>query len=140
MPDSREAIEAVREDVTTAIAAWLTPATGLDRAGFRVLEPFEAEGGALASPDGATVAVPWAWVGRHARSDAELDAAHPADVMGFLATDRVVELRGVTLVRREGDELRFSRFVDWTSALADLGIGIFSRPVIDAPQRPPESD
>lgn len=133
MPDPREAVEAVARDVAEAIGAWLTPDPELDRAGFRLLEPFESDGEALASPDQATVAVPWAWVGRHVRDEAHAEGPHPTDVMGFLATDQAVELRGVTLVRGESGDLRFSRFVDWTSALADIGVGLFTRPVTDAP-------
>jgi hypothetical protein len=146
MPDLEEAVDGVRRDVTAAIGEWLVPDTSLDRGGFRVLDPFdaalarEADGEALATPDQTTVAVPWAWVGRHVRTARSLDTPHPTDLMGMLATDRVVELRGVTLVRGEGDDLRFSRFIDWTSALAELGIGIFSRPVTDAPPRRPATD
>lgn len=136
MPDPREAVEAVERDVTEAIGAWLMPDPELDRPGFRLLEPFESDGEGLTSPDQATVAVPWAWVGRHASDAATPEGTHPTDLMGFLATDRAVELRGVTLVRGESGDLRFSRFVDWTSALADIGVGIFTRPITDAPPPP----
>jgi hypothetical protein len=122
MPDPNEALQLVRDDVTEGIGRWLLSSDDLQNAGFRVLEPFDDEPEPVRSPATGTVVVPWAWVGRHEE-----------DVMGYLPTHQVVELRGVTLVRDTPDGPGFTRFVDWVSALAQMGITMATRPIEDDP-------
>ena len=99
---------------------WLRADDEVDGAGFRLLEPFDREEVPINSSQTGTVVIPWAWRGRH-----------DGDVMGFAPTGRVVDVHGVTLVRDTDDGPKYSRFVDWISALAQMGVGLFSRPVID---------
>ena len=120
MPDANEALQRVQEDVEKGIGSWLVEADELENSGFRVLEPFNAEDVPIRSAATGTVVVPWAWVGRH-----------DEDVMGYLPTGQRVEVRGVTLVRDTPDGLGFTRFVDWISALAQIGVTIASRPITD---------
>lgn len=119
MPDPSEALELVQRDVERGVGEWLSP-DDVDGAGFRVLEPFDREPNPIAAPDGGPVAIPWAWVGRHT-----------GDVMGYLPTGQIVEVRGVTLVRDTEKGPAFSRFIDWVGALGDMGVTVFTRPVTD---------
>lgn len=123
MPDPSEALDLVRKDVELGIGQWLTALADIESAGFRILEPFDREPAPLMCAESGTVVVPWAWVGRH-----------DADVMGYLPTGRTIEVRGVTLVRDTDDGPAFSRFVDWVGALAEMGVGIASRPITDDPR------
>lgn len=120
MPDPGEALALVRDDVERGMGEWLRADTGIDGSGFRLLEPFDAEEVPINSTQTGTVVIPWAWLGRH-----------DGDVMGVTPTGRVIEVHGVTLVRDTDDGPRYSRFVDWVSALGQMGVGLFSRPVID---------
>jgi len=114
MPDPSEALELVQRDVEQGVGEWLSP-DNVDNAGFRVLEPFDREPNPIAAPDGGPVAIPWAWVGRHT-----------GDVMGYLPTGQIVEVRDT----EKGPA--FSRFIDWVGALGDMGVTVFTRPVTDA--------
>jgi hypothetical protein len=129
MPEAQDALELVAQDVQEGMGRWLrADDDSIERAGFRVLEPFDVEREGIRGPETGTVAVPWAWVGRHEE-----------DVMGFAPTGQVVELRGVTLVRDTEAGPAFSRFVDWVSALGQMGVGLWTRPVVDeGPPRPPD--
>ncbi|MGH9275341.1 MAG: hypothetical protein ACRDZU_11905 [Acidimicrobiales bacterium] len=120
MPDPIEALALVRDDVERGMGDWLRADEEIDGAGFRLLEPFDVEDVPINSAQTGTVVIPWAWVGRH-----------DGDVMGFTPTGRVIDLHGVTIVRDTDDGPRYSRFVDWVSALGQMGVGLFSRPVID---------
>lgn len=44
MPDPGEALALVREDVERGMGGWLNADAEIDGAGFRLLEPFDAEG------------------------------------------------------------------------------------------------
>jgi hypothetical protein len=128
MPDPSEAIELVARDVESGMGEWLrADVDSLERAGFRVLEEFARDENGIRGAESGTVAVPWAWVGRH-----------DADVMGFAPTGRVIELRGVTMVRDTEDGPAFTRFVDWITALGQMGISLWTRPVVD--DGPPRID
>ena len=122
MPDAGAARELVQRDVEAGIGSWLVAADDIDRRGFRVLEPFDDESAPLQN-DGGTVVVPWAWVGRH-----------EAEAMGFRPTGLTIEVRGVTIVSDADGGPTFSRFVDWVSALADMGVSLSTRGVLDDPQ------
>ncbi|MFZ6005134.1 MAG: hypothetical protein ACOYXM_14505 [Actinomycetota bacterium] len=122
MPEALDAHDLVRQDVERGIGEWLRADDEVDSPGFRLLEPFDDPSDPLVSPNTGTVAVPWAWVGRHVH-----------DVMGYLPTDRVIEVRGVTIVRDTESGPAFSRFVDWVSALAQMGVVVSSRAVTDEP-------
>lgn len=119
MFDPEEAIELVRRDVELGMADWLIADPGLDAAGFRLLDSF-ADDAAFVGPETGSVAVPWVWVGRHGGVG-----------MGLAPTGNVVEVRGLTVVRDDDGTPTFTRFVDWVSALAGMGVGLFSRPVVD---------
>jgi hypothetical protein len=114
-------------DVEVGIGEWLRADEDIDGAGFRLLEPFDREADQLRNAETGTVVIPWAWVGRH-----------DGDVMGFTPTGRVIDVHGVTLVRDTEDGPKYSRFVDWVSALGQMGVGLFSRPIID--DGPPPDD
>ena len=43
----------------------------------------------------------------------------------------------MTIVSDRHGEPTFARFVDWVSALAELGIPLLARPVIDDPDQDP---
>lgn len=120
MPDPGEALAMVEEDVKNGMGDWLRAADEVEGAGFRLLEPFDREEVPINSSQTGTVVIPWAWRGRH-----------DGDVMGFAPTGRVVDVHGVTLVRDTDDGPKYSRFVDWTSVLAQMGVGLFSRAVLD---------
>ena len=55
-------------------------------------------------------------------STAALEEDDDRDVMGYLPTGRTIEVRGVTIVSDRDGDPTFARFVDWVSALAELGI------------------
>ena len=57
--------------------------------------------------------------------------------MGYLPTGRTIEVRGVTIVSDRAGDPSFARFVDWVSALAELGIPLLARPVVDDPDQDP---
>jgi hypothetical protein len=124
MPLGEEAVNMVQRDVEQGIGAWLVPADDVDGAGFRVQARFERDGGRLGNGDTGTTAVPWAFRGRH-----------EYDVMGFLPTGRVVDVQGVTIVHETPDGPQFARFVDWVGALSQMGVSLFTRPVLDDPPR-----
>lgn len=112
-------VQLVKDDVEAGIGRWLTADPEIDGAGFRLVDPFGADPQPMG--DGSTVAVAWAYKGRH-----------DGDVMGYRPTRRTVDLQGVTLVSRAGDEAQFSRFVDWVGGLSQIGVGLFNRPIRDA--------
>jgi len=122
MPEIDAAEELVRQDVEQGIGGWLNSAADVDLAGFRVLEPFV--GDPISNAETGTVAVPWAWVGRH-----------EGEVMGYLPTGNVVEVRGISVVRDTDDGPAFSRFVDWVGVLAQIGVSFTTRPIefVDPP-------
>jgi hypothetical protein len=120
VPDPGEALALVRDDVERGMGAWLLADDEIDGAGFRLLEPFDSEEVPINSTQTGTVVIPWAWRGRH-----------DGDVMGFAPTGRVIDVHGVTLVRDTDDGPTYSRFVDWVSALGQMGVGLFSRPIVD---------
>ena len=122
MPEPREAEDLVRRDVEEGIGSWLLADESVEGAGFRLLEDLGLEDGHLTNSDAGTVAIPWGYRGRHER-----------DVMGLLPTGRIIDIKGVTLVHETSDGPRFSRFVDWIGALGQMGVGLFSRPVLDDP-------
>ena len=122
MPIGPEAIDLVRRDVEQGIGSWLIADDDVEGAGFRIQERFERDGGLLGNEDTGTNAVPWAFRGRHDR-----------DVMGFLPTGRIIDVEGVTIIHETDDGERYARFVDWVGALAQMGVGLFNRPVLDDP-------
>jgi len=131
MPETDVAMELVQQDVTAQMAAWLEPQS--DDHGFRVLRDEEDDLSNVLSSALGDAAVPWTWTGVHRG----LEEDDNRDVMGYLPTGRTVEVRGVTIVSDRGGEPTFARFVDWVSALAELGIPLLARPVIDDPDQDP---
>ena len=131
MPETDVALELVQQDVTAALTKWLEPQA--DGHGFAVLRTDEDDLSNLLSSAIGDVAVPWTWTGVH-RGTEEDDTR---DVMGYLPTGRTLEVRGVTIVSDRDGDPTFARFVDWVSALAELGIPLLARPVVDDPDQAP---
>jgi hypothetical protein len=125
MPDPGEALELVMDDVERGMRAWLSVDDDLEASGFRLLEPFDREPDQFRNDETGTAVIVWAYRGRHA-----------GDIMGIVPTGRIIDVHGVTIVRDTEEGPRYSRFVDWITALGEMGVGLFSRPIID--EGPPE--
>lgn len=69
--------------------------------------------------DGVSV-LAWEWPVRHVGS-----------LQGTPATGRELTLRGVTIVDGRGDEVLFSRYIDWLALYAELGAVTIARPAVD---------
>jgi hypothetical protein len=67
--------------------------------------------------NGQMTAVVWQYAGRHS-----------AEFQGVPATDRVVTIRGTTVVDHSGPEPLFHRYVDWLDVMAQLGLTANMRP------------
>lgn len=131
MPETDVALELVQQDVTANLAAWLEPQS--NDQGFAVLRDDDDDEDDLAhlhSSQRGDVAVPWTWTGVHRGIEGDDDR----DVMGYQPTGRTIQVRGVTIVSDRGVEPTYARFVDWVSALAELGIPLAAQPVIDVGQ------
>ena len=119
MPEIAAALELVELDVTANLAAWLEPQA--NDQGFAVLRDDDNDESDLAqlhSSELGDVAVPWTWTGVHRGILGDDDR----DVMGYQPTGKTIQVRGVTIVSDRGPEPTYARFVDWVSALAELGI------------------
>jgi hypothetical protein len=127
MPETDVALELVREDVTQGLTAWLEPQS--NDQGFAVLRRDEDDLSHLLSSALGDVAVPWTWTGVHRGIDGDDDR----DVMGYRPTGKTIAVRGVTIVSDRDGETTFARFVDWVSALAEIGIPLAAQPVDQAP-------
>jgi len=126
MPEPSVALEMVEQDVTQTMAAWLEAQS--DDQGFSVLlHSDEDDLSHVFSSALGDVAVPWTWTGVHIGTQDDDDR----DVMGYRPTGRTVEVRGVTIVSDGDTELLYARFVDWVSALAEIGVPLSARPVED---------
>ena len=113
-------VQLVQEDVEAGIGSWLNAESAEGGGGgFRLVDPFGGEPQPLG--DGRTIAVAWAYKGRH-----------EGEIMGYRPTRRTIDLHGVTLVTGDGADARFSRFVDWMGGLSQLGIGLYNRPIRDS--------
>ena len=64
--------------------------------------------------------MPWTWTGVHRGIEGDDDR----DVMGYQPTGKTIQVRGVTIVSDRGAETTFAGFVDWVSALAEIGISV----------------
>ena len=129
MPETDVALELVQQDVTAQMAAWLEPQS--NDQGFAVLrdnrDDDEDDLAHLHSSQLGDVAVPWTWTGVHQGIDGDDDR----DVMGYQPTGKTIQVRGVTIVSDRDGETTYARFVDWVSALAELGIPLAAQPVLD---------
>jgi hypothetical protein len=112
--------ELVEKDIGEGLANLFPDDEGIQRGEFRVAEGFE-ELPVLRTDDGEVAAVPWVW------------SARVRSAFGLrLDEDAPIEIAGVTLVSiDEEGETVFRRYVDWLGAYAQLGVGVFARPVID---------
>jgi hypothetical protein len=131
MPETDVALEFVQQDVTAHLAAWLEPRS--DGQGFAVMGREEDDHSHLLSSSLGDVAVPWTWTGVHRGLEGDDDR----DVMGYQPTGKTIEVRGVTIVSDRDGEVTFARFVDWVSALAEIGVPLLARPVVDDPGQDP---
>jgi hypothetical protein len=127
MPEIDVALELVQQDVSEGLTAWLEPRS--DDHGFAVAGRDEDDLSHLLSSSLGDVAVPWTWTGVHRATDDDEDR----DVMGYQPTGLTIEVRGVTIVSDRDGEVTFARFVDWVSALAEIGVPLLARPVVDVP-------
>jgi hypothetical protein len=112
-------VQLVKDDVEAGIGSWLKANADIENAGFRLVDPFGGDPQPMG--DGRTVAVAWAYKGRH-----------EGEIMGYRPTRRTIDLHGVTLVSEANGEPQFSRFVDWMGGLAALGVGLYNRPIRDS--------
>ena len=119
--------------------------------GFAIQAQFEREADGGLSSAAGSIAIPWSYRGVHDLprdgDDDALDADPereqqkarlrrifpPHDKMGFVFTGREVEVQGVTIVHEHNGPVEVSRFVDWVGAMAQIGIGLMKRPVLDTP-------
>jgi hypothetical protein len=131
MPETDAALELVRDDVTQGLTAWVEPQS--NDHGFAVLRRDEDDLSHLLSSPLGDVAVPWTWTGVHRGLEGDDDR----DVMGYQPTGKTIEVRGVTIVSDRDGEVTFARFVDWVSALAEIGVPLLARPVVDDPGQDP---
>ena len=69
---------------------------------------------------GALTAVEWAF---HCK--------HIAPFAGIPATNRVVTIQGVTIVRVRGAKTTYRRYVDWAGLMAELGVSASFRPAFE---------
>jgi hypothetical protein len=96
-----ELFELIRDDVASALAE---PFPGdLDIPGeLRELLPIGT---------GRSTAVPWVWRG-----------SHQGVFHDVRPTAQGVEIAGITILRDDGDELRYHRVVDWQTLYRQLGL------------------
>ena len=128
MPTPDEALELAQDDVQQGLSQFLNADPDNAGHGFRPLEEFDRdrESGGLGNGETGTFVVPWAFRGVH--------DGFSRDVMGFEPTRLEVEVRGVSILHTHNDgELQIARFIDWTAALAQIGVGFSKRPVVDSP-------
>ncbi len=124
MIDPLQAVEAVREDIGAVLGRWLpadedeADGTG---AGFVVPEPFAFVGdSAIRNEEGSVAVVPWEWRGVNREGLFDLDP-----------TFAPVTVRGTTIVTEEGDGLVYRRYIDWLDVLAQAGVAVYTRPIVD---------
>ncbi len=132
MPEIDVALELVQQDVAEGLAAWLEPRS--NDHGFAVLRRDEDDLSHLLSSSLGDVAVPWTWTGVHRGLEDDDDR----DVMGYRPTWQTVQVRGVTIVSDRDGDPTFARFVDWVSALAEIGVPLLARPIVDDPTMAPD--
>lgn len=139
MPDEETALAEVVNDVVAGLSTWLSHEDLGDDGGF--LPPDSRDRAGIMRSDAGDIAVQWAWRGRHVgrppKDDDPHDEPDKQDVMGYLPTGEVIEVHGVTIVRDGPDGPLLSRYVDWVSALAQIGVPLGTRPVIDTPPPAP---
>jgi hypothetical protein len=112
---AREAIDQVQRDVESALREQLPGGEG-----FALAAEFESlADDPLANAEETTIVVPWTWQGVN------------EGLLGLAPTRRPVTVRGVTVVTEGRDELMCERYVDWLPALAEAGIMISTRPIVD---------
>jgi hypothetical protein len=120
--DPQQAVDAVREDLGAVLGRWLPPADEAGH-GFSVPEPFAFVGeSGLRNEEGSVAVVPWEWRGVNGEG-----------LFGLDPTFAPVTVRGTTIVAepREGGELVFSRYIDWLDVLAQAGVAVYTRPIVD---------
>lgn len=61
----------------------------------------------------------------------EWPVRHVGSLQGTPATGRDLTVRGVTVIDGRGDELLFSRYIDWLALYAELGAVTIARPPVD---------
>lgn len=113
--ESDELYELVAADVQEGVGAIFEATAG----GLAALDTF----GDLYEPIASSThdVLPWMWEGRHV-----------APLAGIPPTGTVVQVRGVTIVDRAGEEARFHRFVDWLGVFQQLGASLVTRPAVEA--------
>jgi hypothetical protein len=122
--DSDEVQRLVREDVLDGLSRRRDDdePDGFDRdeleRGFRFLDG-RREGLPVLVGDVAGVA---AW---------RIEATHDERVQGIPPTHHEVEITGCTYVLTGEDPPQFVRFVDWASALAQMGVTFNTKPLVD---------
>ncbi|MEO7428419.1 MAG: hypothetical protein ABIY48_03455 [Acidimicrobiales bacterium] len=126
MIDPTEAEALVARDTELGLADAFAPTEG-----FRVVRPAERDELAMADgseepiTNGQATAVAWTWSGVHKERSERIP---------YTPTGRDVEVHGLTVVTEASDgSPRFHRYVDWLSALAQIGVTLSDRPVFDEP-------
>ena len=121
MDDPGKIVELVGTDLNSVFEETLR--SGDDGAGFQLANVTSfAEDTLIADPDGRVALVAWEWHGRH------------EGLFGVDATGEPVIVRGVTLVDYVGgggDEPVLHRYVDWLDVMAQIGITVNPRPIVD---------
>jgi hypothetical protein len=127
MIDPAEVEGMVRDDTRLGLGDAFEPTEG-----FAVVRLAERDGlgdaDVLDDPitNQQATAVAWTWTGIHTSASERLP---------YQPTDRPVVVNGLTVVTEDDDgEPRFHRFVDWVSALAQIGVTLTDRPVWDVPE------
>ena len=134
--DFETAHDLIRRDVEAGIAGFVTGIPDDPSHGFQFMEEFDRwRDGGVHTRSEDTFVVPWVFRGIH-DVEPQLEGQEPRDVMGFVPTRQVVEVRGCTIAHWETDdaEPRFTRFIDWAGAMAQIGVTFLKRPVIDDPE------
>jgi hypothetical protein len=135
MVDVSRAIKAVRFDVASALDTQLSEGEG-----WKVDEEFTAwEDDPPRNGDSSAVVIAWTWNGTN------------DGLFGLARTGRHVTVRGLTVVTdappddppvdvdpdddSDFRDLRCHRYVDWLPALAQAGITLFTRPIVELDPR-----
>lgn len=116
MISSNQALDAVTEDVQTALGHLLVDGDGFSLA--RGFEEFSDQ--PLTNPDSTVVVVPWRWQGTNAGGLFDLEP-----------TGRPVVVLGTTIVTEGEETLLLQRFVDWHDVMLQAGITAFPRPIVE---------
>jgi hypothetical protein len=68
-------------------------------------------GGQVLRLEGMAAALPWRYT-----------ALHTGRIFDVAPTEKPVEVRGITIVHREGGAVAIRRYIDWDHVMAQLGI------------------